>query len=218
MKPTQISENTLAGVDEVGRGPLAGPIVAAAVVLDPAKPITGLKDSKLLSPKKREELCALIKANCTAWAIGRAEVAEIDKMGIFDANMTAMQRAIEELFKTIIPAKILVDGQHCPRAFFPNMLHVVLNPRETYITTDASWITFYVIDGDNLIPEISAASIVAKVTRDAEMIELDKTYPQYGFAKNKGYGTKEHTTALIKHGITPIHRRSFEPVKSLLTK
>lgn len=182
----------IAGVDEVGRGPLAGPVVAAAVILGD-KPIMGIADSKLLSPKKREILFPQIQEQCIAWAIGRAEVEEIDELNIFHASLLAMKRAVETL--TVLPQHVMVDGKFCPKINF---------------SIEA------IIGGDRTIPAISAASILAKVIRDREMVEYDKEYPEYGFAAHKGYGTAQHLLALKKYGVTPIHRRSFAPVKSLL--
>lgn len=182
----------IAGVDEVGRGPLAGPVVAAAVILGDQE-IIGVADSKLLSPKKREFLFPQIQERCIAWAIGHANVSEIDELNIFHASLLAMKRAIEAL--TILPEHVLVDGKFCPKINF---------------SIEA------IIGGDRTIPAISAASILAKVIRDREMVEYDKEYPEYGFAAHKGYGTAQHLLALKKYGVTPIHRRSFAPVKSLL--
>lgn len=184
-----MNNHLIAGVDEAGRGPLAGHVAAAAVILDPNKPIEGIADSKKLSPKRREELAALIKSNCIAWAIGRAEVWEIDEINIFQATLLAMQRAIESL--PTKPNQVLIDGTHCPKITGYDMQAIV--------------------DGDNLIKEISAASIIAKTMRDKEMLEYDKLYPEYGFARHKGYGTKEHFAAIKKYGITKIHRKSFRP-------
>jgi len=183
----------IAGVDEVGLGPLAGPVMAGVVILDSAYPIDGLADSKLLTAKRREALCEIIQNNCIAWAIGRAEVEEIDQINILQASLLAMQRAINAL--KVKPDHIQVDGKFCPKVRY---------------SIEA------IIDGDNLIPAISAASIVAKVIRDREMVAYDKIYPQYGFAEHKGYGTKQHLLALKKFGITLIHRRSFAPVRSLI--
>lgn len=182
-----------AGVDEVGRGPLAGPVLAAAVILDPSQPIVGLADSKLLTAKRREILAFEIQTRCIAWAIGRAEVAEIDTLNIFHASLLAMQRAVMAL--SIYPEHVLVDGKFCPQ----------LNCAATAI-----------IKGDQTVPAISAASIIAKVIRDQEMVEYGNIYPEYGFAQHKGYGTKQHLCALNEFGVTPIHRRSFSPVKILL--
>lgn len=181
------------GVDEVGRGPLAGPVVAAAVILDPERPIEGLADSKKLSEKKRERLFPKICDRALAWSIGRAEVAEIDQINILQASLLAMQRAVEGL--ALRPEHALVDG---------NRLPVLECPAEA------------IVQGDATVECISAASIVAKVTRDREMIELDQRYPGYGLAKHKGYPTKFHMEALRALGVTQIHRRSFGPVKRLL--
>lgn len=180
----------IAGVDEAGRGPLAGPVIAAAVILNPDKPISGLNDSKLLSEKKRIELSLIIKADATAWAIGRAEVEEIDKINILQASLLAMQRAVAQLVP--VPEFALIDGNRCP--------NLICSSRA-------------VVQGDKLIPAISAASILAKVARDEEMIGYDKVYPQHEFAVHKGYPTPRHLALLELYGITPIHRRSFAPVK-----
>jgi ribonuclease HII len=182
-------ENLIAGVDEAGRGPLAGPVIAAAVILDPKHKIHGLADSKLLTAKRRDYLASKIKACAKAWSIGRAEVEEIDRINILQASLLAMQRAILTL--TLPPQLVLVDGKQCPK----------LNCASQAI-----------IKGDQKIAEISAASILAKVYRDAEMCSLDTRYPGYGFAKHKGYGTVMHLHALKVLGLTPIHRRSFAPV------
>ncbi|MGE0082603.1 MAG: ribonuclease HII [Thiohalomonadaceae bacterium] len=184
----------VAGVDEAGRGPLAGPVVAAAVILDPARPIAGLDDSKKLSEAGRDALFSLIKERALGWAVGRAEVEEIDGLNILQATLLAMRRALEAL--TPAPEHALIDGNRCPEG----------------LACTAEW----VIDGDARIEAISAASIIAKVTRDREMIALDKQYPGYGFAKHKGYGTAEHLQALDRLGPCPIHRHSFAPVKSRL--
>lgn len=183
----------IAGVDEVGRGPLCGDVVTAAVILDPNKPIKGLTDSKKLSEKKRDQLFDVIKENALAWYIARASVEEIDKLNILHATMLAMQRAVTGL--AIQPDFVLVDGNRCP---------------EFGIQTQA------VVKGDLLVAEISAASILAKVTRDREMVELDKLYPQYGLAKHKGYPTKDHLMAIELYGINHLYRKSFAPVKKLL--
>lgn len=182
----------IAGVDEVGRGPLCGDVVTAAVILDPNKPIKGLTDSKKLTEKKREQLFDIIKQDALAWNIARASVDEIDKLNILHATMLAMQRAVSGL--SIKPNFVLVDGNRCP---------------DFGIQTQA------VIKGDLLVAEISAASILAKVTRDREMVELDKLYPQYGLAKHKGYPTKAHLAAIEQHGINHLYRKSFAPVKNL---
>lgn len=183
----------IAGVDEVGRGPLAGPVVAAAVILDPARPIAGLADSKVLTEQKRETLGILIRERAIAWAIGRAEIEEIDRINILQASLLAMQRAVLALNPE--PEFALIDGNRCPR---------IPCPAEA------------VIKGDATVAAISAASILAKVSRDQEMVELDLLYPGYGFASHKGYPTKAHLDALAVKGITPIHRRSFGPVKKYL--
>ncbi len=184
----------VAGVDEVGRGPLAGAVVTAAVILDPLKPIEGLDDSKKLSESRREALAEIIKERSLAWAIGRAEVEEIDKLNILQATLLAMQRAVEALQPT--PDHALIDGNRCP----PSL------PCSSE----------FVIQGDGKIEAISAASILAKVTRDKEMIELDRKYPGYGLAGHKGYPTKAHIQALTELGVTPIHRRTFGPVRRVL--
>ena len=183
----------IAGVDEVGRGPLAGPVIAAAVILDPARPIAGLADSKKLSPARRERLALSIRANALAWALGRAEVAEIDRLNIFQASLLAMRRAVEALPMT--PDRVLVDGKHCPPLACPCTA---------------------IVKGDATVPAISAASILAKVTRDAELRELHDRYPRYDFARHKGYPTAIHREALRRYGPCPEHRRSFAPVAAAL--
>lgn len=180
----------VAGVDEAGRGPLAGPVYAAAVILDPKQSIKGLADSKQLTAKKRVYLANKIQELAKAWAVARAEVAEIDGLNIFHASLLAMQRAVLAL--TLLPSLVLIDGKHCP----------TLNcPAEA------------IVKGDQKIAVISAASILAKVHRDAEMCILDSRYPGYGLAQHKGYTTKQHLLALKKLGPSIIHRRSFLPVK-----
>ncbi|MEW8028641.1 MAG: ribonuclease HII [Candidatus Thiodiazotropha sp.] len=183
----------VAGVDEVGRGPLAGPVVAAAVILHPKRPIKGLADSKKLSVNRREQLSQLIKEQAHSWSLGRAEVEEIDRINILQASLLAMKRAVEGL--PCMPGLARVDGKHAP--------HLACRV-ET------------VIGGDALVDAISAASIIAKVARDQEMVELDSTYPGYGLAHHKGYPTKRHLEGLRTLGITPIHRRSFTPVRRLI--
>lgn len=183
----------LAGVDEVGRGPLAGPVVAAAVILDSARPIVGLADSKALTEKRRQTLDIEIREKALAWALGRAEVEEIDALNILQASLLAMQRAVAAL--PVVPHRALVDGNRCP---------LLACPAEA------------VIKGDQTVPAISAASIIAKVARDAEMVALDAIYPGYGFAVHKGYPTKAHLEALDRLGVLHIHRRSFAPVRKLL--
>ncbi|MDT0582742.1 MULTISPECIES: ribonuclease HII [Alteromonadaceae] len=185
----------IAGVDEVGRGPLVGAVVTAAVILDPSKPIIGLADSKKLSEKKRTELSALIKQNALSWSIGRAEVEEIDQLNILHATMLAMERAVAGLH--VQPEHVLVDGNRCPNWSY---------------SCDA------VIKGDALFPQISAASIIAKVARDEEMIALDQRYPNYGFAAHKGYPTKAHLAALDEHGPLSCYRTSFKPVQNVLLR
>lgn len=187
--------NLVVGVDEVGRGPLAGPVVAAAVILDEKQPISGLMDSKKLTEKRRIALTEIIKKQALAWALGRAEVAEIDELNILQASLLAMQRAVNNL--TVQPTHALVDGKHCP--------HLSCSVEA-------------VVKGDQTEPAISAASIIAKVARDQEMCEWDKQYPHYGFAKHKGYPTKMHRTALQQYGACPIHRRSFAPVRNVLDR
>lgn len=183
----------VAGVDEVGRGPLAGAVIAAAVILDPDNPIEGLTDSKKLSEKKRNFLSQEIEKKALSWALGRAEIEEIDELNILYASMLAMKRAVESL--SIEPDHCLIDGNRCP---------------DLDCTSEA------IVKGDLKIQSIGAASIIAKVARDNEMVELDNIYPGYGLAKHKGYPTKFHMQALQELGVTPIHRRSFAPVKKLL--
>lgn len=183
----------LAGVDEVGRGPLAGDVVAAAVILDPRRPIDGLADSKKLTEKQREYLYEKIQEHALCWAVGRASVEEIDRINILQASLLAMHRAVEQL--TPQPEHVLVDGNKLPRWRY---------------TAEA------VIGGDDRVPSIAAASIIAKVTRDREMVQLDAMYPGYGLASHKGYSTLVHLEALTKLGASPIHRRSFAPVQRQL--
>jgi ribonuclease HII len=184
----------VAGVDEVGRGPLAGPVVAAAVILDVTRPIEGLADSKTLSARRREELSVLIKERALCWALGRAEVEEIDRLNILQASLLAMQRAVTALVLT--PHSVMVDGNQPPQL-------------------DCSVQT--VVRGDATVPAISAASILAKVARDAEMCEMDRRFPGYGFSGHKGYPTSVHLEAMKRLGISPIHRRSFAPVRQLMS-
>jgi len=193
MKLDLPDTHLIAGADEVGRGPLAGAVVAAAVILDPAQPREGLADSKKLTEKRREKLELEIKAKALCWALGRAEVEEIDELNILHASMLAMKRAIEAL--NPLPEYALIDGNRCPD------LHC-----------DAQ----AVVGGDNIVPVISAASILAKVLRDREMIALDERYPGYGLAKHKGYPTKQHLEALQVIGVSPIHRRTFGPVRRII--
>lgn len=183
----------VAGVDEVGRGPLAGPVVAAAVILDPQRPVHGLADSKKLSETRRSVLAEEIRNNALAWAIGRVDHHEIDRINILQASLLAMKLAVEAL--NPCPEHVLVDGNKCP---------------ELVCTVDA------IIGGDNLVPAISAASILAKVVRDREMMEMEVIYPGYGFARHKGYPTRAHITALEKLGICEIHRRSYAPIQRII--
>lgn len=183
----------VAGVDEAGRGPLAGDVVAAAVILDPARPIVGLADSKRLSAARRETLAAAIRQHAIAWALGRASVEEIDRLNILEASLLAMRRAVEGL--STVPEHVLVDGNRLPR--WPYRAEAV-------------------VGGDGLHGEIAAASILAKVTRDGELAALAAHYPGYGFERHKGYPTREHLEALARLGPTAAHRRSFAPVRRLL--
>ena len=184
-------EYLVAGVDEAGRGPLAGPVIAAAVILDPERPIGGLADSKKLSEKQREQLFQEIRQHALAWSVARATVREIDQINILQASLLAMQRAVNGLKRK--PHHALIDGNICPKLVCSSQA---------------------IIKGDATEPAISAASIVAKVLRDRIMLMLDMRYPNYGFAKHKGYGTKRHLEALGLHGPCEIHRRSFAPVKT----
>ncbi len=184
-----------AGVDEVGRGPLAGDVVAAAVILDPARPIAGLRDSKQLSAPRREALALLIKEQALAWAVARATVAEIDQLNILQAALLAMHRAVQALHPQ--PTYVLVDGNRLPRWDYAS------EP---------------VVKGDERVPAIAAASILAKVQRDGELLALERQYPGYGFAAHKGYPTAAHLEALRTLGVTPVHRRTFGPVRALLAK
>jgi len=183
----------MAGVDEAGRGPLAGPVIAAAVILDPDNPVSVLKDSKQLTPSRREALYLEITQKAIAWSTGRAGVEEIDRLNILQATLLAMRRAVGGLWPAA--CYVLVDGNQCPRLDCP---------------VEA------VVRGDSTIAAISAASIIAKVTRDREMVELDRRYPGYGLARHKGYPSREHLLALQRLGVTPLHRRSYAPVRKLL--
>lgn len=183
----------IAGVDEVGRGPLVGAVVTAAVILDPAKPIVGLNDSKKLSEKKRLLLVDEIREKALSWSLGRAEVHEIDELNILHATMLAMERAVAGL--SVKPEWVLIDGNRVP------------NGLKGFASA--------VVKGDALVPEISAASILAKVARDAEMAALHELFPQYNFAGHKGYPTAEHLAAIQQFGILPEHRRSFRPVRDI---
>ena len=186
-------ELIIAGVDEVGRGPLAGDVVAAAVILSEEVP-RGVTDSKKLTANRRERLSAEIKASARSWAIGRASVAEIDRLNILEASMLAMRRAVEAL--ELQPDRVLVDGNRLPRW---------------------SYEARAIVGGDALDASIGAASIIAKVQRDSEMVAMANQYPEYGFAQHKGYPTPAHLAALAQFGVTPAHRKSFAPVKRLLT-
>jgi ribonuclease HII len=180
----------IAGVDEAGVGPLAGPVVAAAVILDPGKKrIRGLRDSKLLPATAREELAVEIRSRALAWAVGESSVAEIDRLNILHATLLAMARAVGAL--STAPEVVWIDGLRCPQLDYPARA---------------------IVDGDRLIAEIAAASILAKTTRDAALVELDRAYPLYGFARHKGYSTPEHLAALAAHGPCPAHRRYYAPV------
>lgn len=188
-----LPNDLLCGVDEAGRGPLCGPVVAAAVILDPARPIVGLADSKKLSEKRRNALAIEIREKALAWCIAEASVAEIDRLNILHATMLAMQRAVAGL--SVVPARVQVDGNRCPRLDVP---------------CEA------VVKGDSLVAEISAASILAKTARDALLVELDRRYPQYGLAGHKGYPTAAHLAALKAHGACEIYRTSFGPVRAII--
>jgi ribonuclease HII len=180
------------GVDEAGRGPLAGPVYAACVILRHDDPIDGLADSKVLTEQRREALAAQIRGRAAAWAVASASVEEIDTLNILRASLLAMRRAVEQL--ALEPHEVLVDGLHCPQIRFPARA---------------------IVDGDALVAEISAASILAKTARDAAMREMHALYPGYGFDRHKGYSTRDHLDALQRLGACPIHRRSFAPVRSL---
>ncbi|MCL2875378.1 MAG: ribonuclease HII [Betaproteobacteria bacterium] len=183
----------ICGVDEVGRGPLCGPVVAAAVILDPAYPIEGLADSKKLTARSRERLAGLIRQRALAWSVGEATVEEIDCLNILQASMLAMQRAIAAL--SVTPDEVRVDGNRCP---------VIPLPVRA------------IVGGDALEPAISAASILAKTVRDAQMIELDRLYPQFGLARHKGYPTAAHLEAIRRYGVADFYRKSFAPVRHIL--
>ena len=188
----------IAGVDEAGRGPLAGPVVAAAVILDPERPIDGLRDSKKLSPSRREALACEIRECSLSWSVAWCKTAEIDAINILEATMLAMRRAVLGLDR--MPTEVRVDGNRLPDLRIPG----------GEIPAAA------IVGGDASVPAISAASIVAKTTRDGMMRELDAVYPEYGFARHKGYGTAAHRARLLAHGPCPEHRRSFAPVRALL--
>jgi ribonuclease HII len=181
------------GVDEAGRGPLAGPVFAAAVILDPLRPIEGLADSKQLTSRQRDALAIEIRSRVTAWAVASASVEEIDSINILQASLLAMQRAVAGL--TVTPQQVLVDGLHPPRLAVPVLA---------------------IVRGDATVAAIAAASILAKVARDAEMLALHHRHPQYGFDRHKGYPTSAHLRALREHGVSSVHRRTFAPVRVLL--
>ncbi|HEY3300449.1 MAG TPA: ribonuclease HII [Methylophilaceae bacterium] len=188
----------ICGVDEAGRGPLAGAVYAAAVILNPNRPIHGLADSKKLTEKKRDTLAIEIKQHALAWAIASSSVEEIDSINILQASLLAMKRALEamQLQFGITPDLVQVDGNKCPKINLP---------------CEA------IVKGDSKVQAISAASILAKTARDAELYELDKQYPMYGFAQHKGYPTAAHMVLLQQHGVSPVHRRSYAPVRKLLS-
>jgi ribonuclease HII len=188
-----IVSKMVCGVDEAGRGPLAGAVYAACVVLDPAHPIAGLADSKKLSTPRREALARLIQTDALAWSVASASVEEVDRLNILWASMLAMKRAVETL--GVSPSEVLVDGNRCPELPFPAQA---------------------IVKGDALVPEISAASILAKVSRDAHMQQLHEQYPDYGFDKHKGYPTRDHLHALRTYGASPVHRCSFGPVREVV--
>ena len=189
-----VPDGLVCGVDEAGRGPLAGPVVAAAVILDPARPIAGLNDSKKLSEKKRDALAVEIREKALAWCVAEASVEEIDRLNILHATMLAMQRAVAGL--AIRPELAMIDGNRCP-------------PLE--VPAEA------VVQGDGKIASIAAASILAKTVRDAGMLVLHERYPHYGFDRHMGYPTAAHCAALVEHGASPVHRRSFGPVARQLS-
>jgi len=189
----------ICGVDEAGRGPLAGAVFAAAVILDATRPIAGLADSKMLSAKRRDQLAIDIRERALAYSVASADVREIDTINILQATLLAMKRAVEGLpdAPEHQPDEVLVDGLQVPKIQHKSRA---------------------IVDGDRLVQEISAASILAKTARDAEMVMLHQCYPQYGFAKHKGYGTAEHIRALIEHGPCPLHRQSFAPLRTMLAQ
>lgn len=188
-----LSNELICGVDEAGRGPLAGPVFAAAVILDPAKPIAGLRDSKKLSEAKRDELAVQIKQHAMAWAIAQCSEQEIDTLNILQATMLAMRRAVEGLKPQ--PTLALIDGNRCPVMPFRSEA---------------------IVKGDDKVEAISAASILAKTARDAALLELHRAYPQYAFDQHKGYPTALHLERLREHGVSPVHRKSYAPVRALI--
>lgn len=194
MSALIVPDGLVCGVDEAGRGPLAGPVVAAAVILDPARPIAGLNDSKKLSAKKRVALAGLIRERALAWSVAEASVEEIDQLNILHASMLAMQRAVAAL--QVTPERALIDGNRCPSLAMP---------------AEA------VVQGDAKVAAIAAASILAKTVRDEGMLVLHAQYPHYGFDRHMGYPTAAHCAALAAHGVSPVHRRSFAPVARQLS-
>ncbi|HYW03183.1 MAG TPA: ribonuclease HII [Gammaproteobacteria bacterium] len=190
-----VTPGTVAGVDEAGRGPLAGPVIAAAVILDPDRPVPGLADSKRLSPRRREALDRLIRQRALAWATAAATPAEIDRLNILQASLLAMRRAVMAL--GVAPDAVWADGNRAPRLAMPVRA---------------------VVGGDATVPSISAASILAKVLRDREMEVLGERHPGYGFERHKGYPTREHVAAIARLGVTSEHRRSFGPVREALAR
>jgi ribonuclease HII len=185
----------VAGVDEAGRGPLAGPVVAAAVILDPFRPIEGLADSKILSERKRDSLCGIIKEVVLSWSVGVASVEEIDEFNILQATLLAMQRAVNGL--AIQPDEVLIDGNRLPDLVIPAQA---------------------IVKGDSKVKVISAASIVAKVERDSIMIDYYKKYPDFSFHQHKGYGTRQHLAEIEQYGFLPVHRKTFNPVKTMIAQ
>ncbi|MCE3265108.1 MAG: ribonuclease [Pseudoduganella sp.] len=188
-------DEVICGVDEAGRGPLAGPVFAAAVILDRARPIPGLRDSKKLNEAKRDELAPLIRTHAIAWAVAKASEEEIDRLNILQASLLAMKRAVYAL--STVPTLALIDGNKCPVMRIQSIA---------------------IVEGDDKIDSISAASILAKTARDAALVKLHKQYPQYGFDQHKGYGTALHLERLREHGASPVHRRSFAPVREVLER
>ncbi|MEO8411007.1 MAG: ribonuclease HII [Propionivibrio sp.] len=193
--PLQQFDGLVCGVDEAGRGPLAGPVVAAAVILDPSRPIAGLNDSKKLTARRREQLAAEIRDKALAWSVAQASVEEIDRINILQASLLAMQRAVAAL--AIVPTRALIDGNRCP---------------QLACAAEA------IIGGDGRIAVIAAASILAKTVRDAGMVELHGRYPLYGFDRHMGYPTAVHLAALAVHGVSSVHRRSYAPVARLIAR
>ncbi|MDL2285028.1 ribonuclease HII [Oxalobacter sp. OttesenSCG-928-P03] len=193
--PETMATERVCGVDEAGRGPIAGPVFAAAVILDPLRPVAGLRDSKKLSESKRRHLAALIRENATAWSVAQCSIAEIDELNILHATMLAMKRAVEGL--SVTPSLALVDGNRCP----------ALSVRSEAI-----------VGGDDRVEAISAASILAKTARDEALMQLHEQYPEYAFDRHKGYPTALHLERLRQHGVSPVHRTSYGPVRSLLER